>query len=154
MAHEKRTCELNLCNWPAPKVSGFIAQWVEHRTGNREVTGSNLVKVLNFFFFLASLRNCINWVHCDDHFFIFTNHFGGNYWEAQSKNKQVALSERLNQASLLVEGCTITEICLQFISVLTYFSLQIFLFISKFFLRLLKWIACKKCKRNKGNYTF
>ena len=40
-----------------------------HRTGNREVTGSNPVEVLNFF--QASLRNCINCVHCDDHFFIF-----------------------------------------------------------------------------------
>ena len=48
---------------------GFIAQLVEHRTGNREVTGSNPVEVLNFF--QASLRNCINCVHCDDHFFIF-----------------------------------------------------------------------------------
>ena len=27
------------------------------------------LRVLNFF--QASLRNCINWVHCDDHFFIF-----------------------------------------------------------------------------------
>ena len=37
-------------NWPAPNVSGFITQLVEHRTGNREVTGSNPVEVLNFFF--------------------------------------------------------------------------------------------------------
>ena len=36
-------------NWPAPNVTGFIAQLVEHRTGNREVTGSNPVEVLNFF---------------------------------------------------------------------------------------------------------
>ena len=42
-------------NWPAPKVSGFIAQLVEHRTGNREVTGSNLVEVLNFFLFFRFL---------------------------------------------------------------------------------------------------
>ena len=28
-------------NWPAPNVSGFIAHLVEHRTGNREVTGSS-----------------------------------------------------------------------------------------------------------------
>ena len=33
------------------------------------ITGSNPVEVLNFF--QASLRNCINCVHCDDHFFIF-----------------------------------------------------------------------------------
>ena len=39
-------------------------------TGNREVTVSNPVGVLNFF--QASLRNCINCVHCDDHFFIFS----------------------------------------------------------------------------------
>ena len=58
-------------NWPAPIVSSFIAQLVEHRTDNREVTGSNPVEVLNFF--QASLRNCINCVHCDDHFFIFTS---------------------------------------------------------------------------------
>ena len=36
----------------------------------REVTGSNPVEVL-IFFFQASLRNCINCVHCDGHFFIF-----------------------------------------------------------------------------------
>ena len=56
-------------NWPASNVSGFIAQLVEHHTSNREVTGSNPVEVLNFF--LASLHNCINCVHCDDDFFIF-----------------------------------------------------------------------------------
>ena len=53
-------------NWPASNVSGLIAQLVEHRIGNREVTGSNPVEVL----FQASLRNCINCVHCDDHVFI------------------------------------------------------------------------------------
>ena len=46
-----------------------VAQLVEHRSGDREVTGSNPVEVLNFF--QASLRNCINCVHFDDHFFIF-----------------------------------------------------------------------------------
>ena len=56
-------------NWPAPYVSGFKTQLVERLTGNREVTGSNPVEVLDFF--QASLRNCINCVHCDDHFFIF-----------------------------------------------------------------------------------
>ena len=44
-------------NWPAPNISGFIAQLVEHHTGNREVMGSNPVEVLNFF--QAPLRNCI-----------------------------------------------------------------------------------------------
>ena len=56
-------------NWPAPNANGFIAKLVEHRTGNREVTGSNLVEVLKFF--QASLGNCINCVY--DHFFIFTS---------------------------------------------------------------------------------
>ena len=51
----------NFRTWPAPNVRGFIAQLVEHRTGNREVTGSNPVEVLNFF--QASLRNCINCDH-------------------------------------------------------------------------------------------
>ena len=55
--------------WPAPNASGFIAQLVEHPTGNCKVTGSKPVEVLNFF--QASLRNCINCIHCDDHFFIF-----------------------------------------------------------------------------------
>ena len=45
-------------NWRAPIVSCFIAQWVEHPTGIREVTGSNLVEFLNFF--QAPLRNCIS----------------------------------------------------------------------------------------------
>ena len=53
-------------NWPAPNVSGFIAQLVERRTGIREVTGSSPVEVLNFF--QASLRNCKNCDHnCEDH---------------------------------------------------------------------------------------
>ena len=56
-------------NWPAPNISSFIAQLVEHRTSNHEVTGSNPIEVLNFF--QASLRNCINCIHCDDHFFTF-----------------------------------------------------------------------------------
>ena len=35
-----------------------------------KVTGLNPVEVQNFFFFQASLLNCINCVRCDDHFFI------------------------------------------------------------------------------------
>ena len=42
-------------NWPTPNVSRFIAQLVEHRTGNREVTGSNPVEVLNFFRLLYAI---------------------------------------------------------------------------------------------------
>ena len=53
-------------------------QWLHSSVGGawhryREVTGSNPVEVLNFF--QASLRNCINCVHCDDHFFIFITIF-------------------------------------------------------------------------------
>ena len=33
------------------------------------------IQVLHFFF-QASLRNCINCVHCEDHFFIFRKYFG------------------------------------------------------------------------------
>ena len=47
-------------------MCGFIAQLVEQRTGNAEVTGSNSVEALIFFRLLLS--NCLNWkIHCDDH---------------------------------------------------------------------------------------
>ena len=57
-----------------PQLTCFQHQWLHSSVGRalhqyREVTGSNPVEVLNFF--QASLRNCINCVHCDDHFFIF-----------------------------------------------------------------------------------
>ena len=57
-------------NWPAPNVSGFIAQLVEHRTG---IARSRVQTPLKswIFFFQASLRNCVNCLHCDDHFFTF-----------------------------------------------------------------------------------
>ena len=45
---------------------GFIAQFVEHRTGIAEVTGSNPVEALICFRLLLS--NCFNWkIYCDDH---------------------------------------------------------------------------------------
>ena len=48
-------------------MCGFIAQLVEEHTGNAEVTGSNPVEALIFFFRLL-LSNCLNWkIHCDDH---------------------------------------------------------------------------------------
>ena len=48
-------------------MCGFIAQLVEQRTGNAEVTGSNPVEALIFFRLLLS--NCLNWkIYCDDHF--------------------------------------------------------------------------------------
>ena len=57
-------------NEPSPNVSGFIAQLVEHCTSiARSRVQTPLISPE--FFFQASLRNCINCVHCDDHFFIF-----------------------------------------------------------------------------------
>ena len=47
-------------------MCGFIAQLVEHHTGIAEVTGSNPVEALIFFWLLFS--NCLNWkIYCDDH---------------------------------------------------------------------------------------
>ena len=54
-------------NWPAPNVSGFIAQLVERRTG---IARSRVQAPLKswIFFFQASLRNCKNCDHnCEDH---------------------------------------------------------------------------------------
>ena len=50
-------------------MCGFIAQLVEQRTGNAEVTaGSNPVEALIFFFFRLLLSSCLNWkIYCDDH---------------------------------------------------------------------------------------
>ena len=48
-------------------MCGFIAQLVEHRTGIAEVTSSNPVEALNFFFRLL-LSSCLNLkIYCDDH---------------------------------------------------------------------------------------
>ena len=65
----------NLSNWKEEAgkkkltslpMCGFIAQLVEQRTGNAEVTGSNPVEALIFFRLLLS--NCLNWkIYCDDH---------------------------------------------------------------------------------------
>ena len=45
-------------------MCGFIAQLVEQRTGNAEVTGSNPVEALIFFRLLPS--HCLNWkIYCD-----------------------------------------------------------------------------------------
>ena len=49
-------------------MCGFIAQLIEHRTGIAEVTDSNPVEALIFFFFRLLLSNCSNWrIYCDDH---------------------------------------------------------------------------------------
>ena len=48
-------------------MCGLITQLVEHRTGMAEVTGSNPVEALIFFFRLL-FSNCLNWkIYCDDH---------------------------------------------------------------------------------------
>ena len=53
-------------------MRGFIAQLVEYRTGNAEVTGSNPVE--GWIFFRLLISNCINWkIHCDDHFSLSGN---------------------------------------------------------------------------------
>ena len=45
----------------------YIVKYMQ-RTGNAEVTGSNPVKALIFFFFRLLLSNCLNWkIYCDDH---------------------------------------------------------------------------------------
>ena len=52
--------------WPAPNVSGFIAQVVRASHRYREVTGSNPVR--KSWLFQASIRSCLNCVrNCDDH---------------------------------------------------------------------------------------
>ena len=49
-------------------MCGFIAQLVQHRTGIAEVTGSNPVEALIFYFFRLLLSNCLTWkIYCDDH---------------------------------------------------------------------------------------
>ena len=53
-------------------MCGFIAQLVEQRTGNAEVTGSNPVEALIFFRLLLSNR--LNWkIYCDDHSSLLSN---------------------------------------------------------------------------------
>ena len=53
-------------------MCGFIAQLVEQRTGNAEVTGSNPVEALIFFRLLLSNR--LNWkIYCDDYSSLLSN---------------------------------------------------------------------------------
>ena len=57
----------NLSNWTSLPMCGFIAQLVEQRTVNAEVTGSNPVEALIFVFRLL-LSNCLSWkIYCNDH---------------------------------------------------------------------------------------
>ena len=69
-------------------MCGFLAQLVEQRTDNAEVTGSNPVEALIFFRLLLS--NCLNWkIYCDDHSsFIYNYSSKMNYFiYFTSKNK-------------------------------------------------------------------
>ena len=52
----------------------------------RVVTRSNPVEVLNFF--QASLRNCINCVHCDVHFFIFIRRLSNDNGDGNENGKK------------------------------------------------------------------
>ena len=55
--------------WPAPIVSGFIAQFVRASHRYRKVTGSKPVKVVTF---QASIRYCLIRVHnCDDYSLLY-----------------------------------------------------------------------------------
>ena len=96
----------------APNISGFIAQLVEHRTGNCEVTGSNPVEVLNFF--QASLGNCINCVHCDNHFFIFSTYsvllISHKWFFWYMYMAQMIISRGIIVAKLLSAGISAKEI--------------------------------------------
>ena len=63
----KLTNNNNINKLTSLPMCGFIAQLVEHRTGIAEVTGSNPVEALIFFFRLL-LSSCLNWkIHCEDH---------------------------------------------------------------------------------------
>ena len=51
------------------KLSGSYVTWTQFMQLRKEAWKK--VRTSTGFFFQASLRNCINCVHCDDHFFIF-----------------------------------------------------------------------------------
>ena len=72
-------------NWPAPNVSGFIAQLVEHRTG---IARSRVQAPLkSWIFFQASLRNCKNCDHnCEDHS-SFDNVYS-SFWSVRPQTRQ------------------------------------------------------------------
>ena len=74
-------------------MCGFIAQLVEQRTGNAEVTGSNPVEALIFFRLLLS--NCLNWkVYCDDHSSLLKllTIGGGDGYEGSEKNRGAVIT--------------------------------------------------------------
>ena len=53
------TGDMNSTKFTSLPMCGFLAQLVEQRTGNAEVTGSNPVEARIFFFRLL-LSNCLN----------------------------------------------------------------------------------------------
>ena len=74
--------DMNSIKLTSLPMCGFIAQLVEQRTGNAEVTGSNPVEALTFFRLLLS--NCFNWkIYRDDHSSLSKNAL---YFCAQSAN--------------------------------------------------------------------
>ena len=54
------------------EVKRWSSQWAQFMQLRKEAwkKKSGLTPLKSWFFFQASLRNCINCVHCDDHFFI------------------------------------------------------------------------------------
>ena len=71
-------------------MCGFIAQLVEHRTGIVEVTGSNPIEALIFFFFfqvssfqLLKLENLLRWSYFT---FIYYRSSNMNYFIYTSQN--------------------------------------------------------------------
>ena len=52
-------------------MCGFIAQLIEHHTGNTELMGSNPIEALNFFWYLCNCLNCKQ--NFEDHFFYYSN---------------------------------------------------------------------------------
>ena len=79
-------------------MCGFIAQLVEHRTGNAEVTGSNPVEALNFFRLLLSNR--LNWkIYCDDHISLSITLLSLSKWRRQDCSV-VSASSALNSPTL------------------------------------------------------
>ena len=103
-------------------MCGFIAQLVEQRTGNAEVTGSNPVEALIFFFRLL-LSNCLNWkIYYDDHSPLSKSVLsarrveggggGGTYWDMPSANRTSFVYQFLCSPFLRSEAgdwCTIAS---------------------------------------------
>ena len=74
-------------------ICGFIAQLVEHRTGIAEVTGSNPVEALIFFFFFRLLySNCLYWK--------FTAKIIYSYFEKRCRKKSTKLHKPISKGSM------------------------------------------------------